>query len=379
MSENISKAKSFIAQLRKEREGYSKDTLARITKIYTGDNRKRPKPGFFRESSFLYIRSYHSDIGVRPFSGITFWNSPDINISPLNNIGSYTTLLEGGKSYNIQCRLHNRGDLMIPNPKVEFFLTDPTLGFNTTIAKYLGVTQMQALLLPASNGEANIVYNVPASEAGHKCMFARTWSFSPVDKPFDLFSLDPRIDRHIAQKNLNFVPQAVPYMFNLVHQPNAFETIAFQPLSKDAVMALQHPALRDLRITSITNKELLGKIKIELADKSESRFIMEPANGQWQIKSSARKGLDINKQAALMKETEAIIQSVYSGRTSFREHKKTLEAFEDMNKNVMQTALKINIPNLGLKKGIAAGFDIVNVNQINGQIKGGITIVAMGG
>lgn len=379
MSKNIAKANELISQLLKERAGYTKDITGRITKIYTGNNDKRPKPGFFRESSYLYIRSYNGDVGVRPFSGITFWNSPDINISPINNIGTYTTQLEGGKSYNIQCRLHNRGDLMIPYPKVEFFLTDPTLGFNTSVAKYLGVTQLQALLLPASNNQASFLYNVPAAEAGHKCMFARTWSFSPLDKPFDLFTLDPRIDRHVAQKNLNFVPQAVPYMFNLVHQPNTIETIAFQPLSKDAVLALQHPGVHDLKITTITNKELLMQTKIELAAKPAGRFTMEPANGQWQIKSAGKRGFDLNKQAAIMKEMEAVIQSVNSGRSHFSEHKKILAAFEEMNRNVEQTALRITIPDFGLKKGTAAGFDIINVNQVNGQIKGGITLVVMGG
>ena len=378
MSKNIAKAKELIGELLKERAGYSKDTLARITKIYTGNDNKRPRPVFFKESSFLYIRSYIGDVGIRPFSGITFWNSPDINISPINSIGSYTTQLEGGKSYNIQCRLHNRGDLMIPYPKVEFFLTDPTLGFNTTVAKYLGVTQLKGLLLPASNSEASFLYHVPASEAGHKCMFARTWSFSPVDKPFNLFALDPRIDRHIAQKNLNFVPQAVPYMFNIVHQPNALETIAFQPLTKDAVLALQHPAVHDLKIANITNRELLMQIKIELASKPAGKFTMEAANGQWQIKASGRRGLDLNKQAAIMKEMEAVIQSVNSGRSSFSEHKKNLAAFEEMNRYVEQTALRITIPDFGLKKGTAAGFNIVNINQVNGQVKGGITIIAMG-
>jgi hypothetical protein len=209
-------------------------------------------------------------------------------------------------------------------------------------------------------------------------MFARTWSFSPLDKPFDLFALDPRLDRHIGQKNLNFVPQAVPYMFNIVHQPNALETIAFQPLSKDAVLALQHPALLDLKINTITNREMLGKIKIELAGKPAGRFTMEGANGLWQIKSAGKRGLDLNKQAAIMKEMEAIIQSVNSGKSSFADHKKSLAAFEGMNRAVEQTALRITIPDFGLKKGTAAGFDIVNVNKVNGQLKGGITIVVMG-
>jgi hypothetical protein len=378
MSHNIEAARKLLIRLQNEKKGYQKEAMARITRMYTGNtDNKRPKPDTFKESSYLYIRSYPGDTGVRPFSGIPFWNSPDLNISPINNLGVYTTTLEGGKSYNIATRLHNRGDLMIPHPKVEFFLSSPTLGFNTTVAQYLGVTQLPELLLPGSNLETNFIYHVPPAESGHKCLFARTWSFSPLDKPFDLFALDPRTDRHIAQKNLNFVPQTTSYVFNVVHQPNALETIAFQPLSKDAVLNLQHPAFRDLKVINILKPEIFNQIKIEIAGKPVTKFSLHQANGQRQIRSTG-KGLDLSKQTAILKETEAIIQSVYAGRSSFSDHKKALMLYRDMNRNVAQTALQIVTPDLGLKKGYAAAFDIVNVNQVNGQIKGGITIVVMG-
>ncbi|GAP43656.1 hypothetical protein TBC1_111812 [Lentimicrobium saccharophilum] len=378
MSKNIEAARELLNRLKKERDGYPRKVIGRITKLYTGNNdNKRPKPDTFKESSFMYIRSYNNDTGVRPFSGISFWNSPDINISPINNLGVYTTTLEGGISYNIACRLHNRGDLMIPYPKVEFFLASPTLGFNTTVAQYLGVTQLPALLLPASNMEANFVYNVPPAESGHKCLFARAWSFSPLDKPFDLFALDPRTDRHIAQKNLNFVPQATPYMFNVVHQPNALETIVFRPLSKDAALNLQHPAFRDWKIMNITRPEILNRIKVEIVGKPATKVTLENANGTLQMRSSG-KGLNLDRQAAIFKETEAIIHSVNAGRSSFSDHKKALGIYKDMNRNVAITSMQIVIPKFGLKPGYAAAFDIVNINQLNGQIKGGITIVAMG-
>ena len=241
MSVNTKKAAGFVKDLRRSREEYLKKAPGLLAKIYAGKD-KRPKPDYFRESSFLYIRSYNGDIGNRPFSGIKFWDSPDININPISNSSINTTELHGGSTYTIRCRLNNKGDLMIPYPKVEFFLTDPTLGFNTTVAELLGLTQLQGLLLPASNGEAQFRYTVPASEAGHKCLFARTYSFSPLDKPFDLNALDPRLDRHIGQKNLNIIPQGSSFMFNLVHQFNTMETIEFRPMTASQVMAMQHPA-----------------------------------------------------------------------------------------------------------------------------------------
>lgn len=374
MSEHLAKAVAFVNELKKQHSKYTAEVPSRLAKIYGLGEKGRPDT--FKDSSFLYIRSYDGDIGVRPFSNITFWLSPDINISPISQLGDFTTELEAGKSYNISTRLHNRGDLIVPYPKVEFFLTDPTLGFNTTVAKYLGVTQLPAMLLPASNDEANFLYQVPSTEAGHKCLFARTYSFSPLDKPFDLNMLDPRLDRHIAQKNLNFVAQSTAYAFNVVHQPNANETIAFAPLTRDQVHAIQHPTLRGLKIGNVRNVEALQKIKIEVTGDTGAK--LSRSKGSWALKADSRNGLNLDQQSNLLKRTEGIIREVNSGKSTFAAYKKELEAFREMNKSVVKTSLQIKIPDLGLAKGAAAAFNIVNTNNLNGQVKGGITVVVMG-
>jgi hypothetical protein len=377
MSEHLAKAIEFVNELRNQKSEYTREVPERLAKIYNID-REKGRPDTFKDSSFLYIRSYDGDVGIRPFSGITFWLSPDINICPITQLGDFTTELEAGKSYNISTRLHNRGDLIVPYPKVEFFLTDPTLGFNTTVAKYLGVTQLPAMLLPASNDEANFLYHVPMAESGHKCLFARTYSFSPLDKPFDLHLLDPRLDRHIAQKNLNFVPQNTAYAFNLIHQPNANETIAFMPLAKDQVHAIQHPTLRSLKIANIRSAELLQKIKIQLTGDSAAKLSRKRESASWAFKVAGRKGLSLDQQSSVLKRTEAIVQAVYGGKSTFADHKKELAAFREMNKAAVKTSMQITIPDFGLSKGSAAAFNIVNINTLNGEIKGGITVVVMG-
>jgi hypothetical protein len=375
MPEYLAKAIEFVNELRKQHSKYTSEVPGKLSKVY-GLNREKGRPDTFKDSSFLYIRSYDGDVGVRPFSGVTFWLSPDINISPISQLGDFTTELEAGKSYNIGTRLHNRGDLIVPFPKVEFFLTDPTLGFNTTVASYLGVTQLPAMLLPASNDEANFLYQVPSTEAGHKCLFARTYSFSPLDKPFDLNMLDPRLDRHIAQKNLNFVPQNTPYAFNVVHQPKASETIAFAPVSRDQVFAIQHPTLRNLKVSNLRNAELLQKIKIELTGDTGAN--LSRSRGSWTLKAAGRKGPSLDQQSNLLKRTEAIVREVNNGKTTFASHKRELEAFREMNKAVVKTSLRITIPDFGLAKGAAAAFNIINTNNLNGEIKGGITVVVIG-
>jgi hypothetical protein len=235
------------------------------------------------------------------------------------------------------------------------------------------------MLLPTTNDQANFLYQVPMTEAGHKCLFARTYSFSPVDKPFDLYMLDPRLDRHIAQKNLNFVPQNAAYSFNLIHQPNAVETIVFVPLAIDQIHAIQHPTLRNLKILNLRSAEQLQKIKIEITGESTAKLSRNREDGSWSFKSASRRNaLSLDQQSNLLKRMEAIIHAVYSGGSNFTHFKEELKAFREMNKAVVKTTMQFNIPDLGLSKGTAAAFDIVNVNVINGEVKGGITVIVMG-
>ena len=145
----------------------------------------------------------------------------------------------------IRTVLRNRGDLAVPSAKVELFLTDPTLGFDTRFATRLtGLGSVPSAWVPSGgSAAAEFVYTVPPTEAGHKCLFARTFSFSPLELPLDDFALDPRLDRHVAQQNLNIVGQAQAFAFNLVHRPNARIRIALRPLQPEELLALRHPVL----------------------------------------------------------------------------------------------------------------------------------------
>ncbi len=49
-----------------------------------------------------------------------------------------------------------------------------------------------------------------------------------------------------------------------------------------------------------------------------------------------------------------------------------------MNKYLMCTRLTLKIPDMGLSKGQVAALHLVNSNGVNGQMKGGITLIVMG-
>ncbi len=391
MSKNIKELQKFLEELRTRREVYLDKAPEIYGRLYKHKNEKDKRPEPFKDSSFLYIRSYNGDIGVRPFSGITHWCSPDINISPITDPGNYQTTLNAGHAYNVSCRLHNRGDITVPYPKVEFFLTDPTLGFDTRFADLIDVTQLPGFLLSGSTDTLNYTYNVPAEESGHKCFFARTYSFSPLDKPFDIYALDPRIDRHIAQKNLNFVPQGSMYQFNLIHLPNTLERIDFVALSQNRVMALQHPGLNNFTIGDKTPPELLRKMQIRPTQKEDRNLSFKQDERGYQISAENGKGMDIKNQATFMKNFNAFLAAINPAnegtKTSVKprqkqfsqdEKKKMFQAFREMNEPMQKTTFQLQIPNFGLKKGQAIGIDIVNTSLVTNSLKGGITLLVTG-
>ena len=74
MSENIKKLSEYVDALNRKRaqyEGYAKEKIAPI--FASSQRPKRRPPQHFKDSSFMFIRSFAADSGSRPFSGIVFW------------------------------------------------------------------------------------------------------------------------------------------------------------------------------------------------------------------------------------------------------------------------------------------------------------------
>lgn len=376
MTENIKKLQEYLTELKREKAVYTKMLKEGNQEFFGTTGAKGRKPEIVEDSSFLYIRSYVGDIGERPFSGIPAWNSPDINISPVTDIGNFGTTLHAGNSYNINVALHNRGDITVPFPKVELFLTTPSLGFDTRFADLIGLTQYPGLLLSGGTDSLDYIYNVPVDLSGHRCLFARTYSFSPLDKPFDPYALQPHLDRHIAQKNLNFVAQNSEYQFNLIHLPNTMERIEFVPLSRQRVLELMHPGVLKYRIGDQLSREVLAKLEVKPLGKTGRGFQIKNSGKGVEVLAEGGKGMDVREQAALMKQFAAISNPKRKVDTETR--KKIYRAFRAMNEHLTRTELTMNIPDFGLQPGQLAGVNIVNTNQVTGEMKGGITLLITG-
>ncbi len=371
----------LLAELQNRRAAYNEDTLKRLAREFARKDRK--PPDLFEDSSFLYMRSFDADQGVRPFANIVFWHSPDITLSPLSNPTSVTTELQAGQTYSIRVVLRNRGDLAVPSAKVELFMVDPSIGFDVRLAKRLtNLTNMQAAWVNAdSSATIEFPYTVPSSEAGHKCLFARCFSFSPLDVPFDDFQLDPRLDRHIAQQNLHIVAQNTQFKFLLFHMPIAQMVLGFAPMKAREIFELRHPILGQARpFEDIPQRGWVDITGPEVVE-HEAHVTIVPGNNEIVVVTEGRDGPDLGEQKRLSLEMRNVLGQVAAGETKLSRHRDLVEKFRKMNESAVFTRFRINVPNLGLDEGQVAGLRIRGMDTAFDREDpvGGLTLLVTGG
>ena len=380
MADNESVAAQYLRDLQKRRELYREAVVDELKALFKRRDRKPPEE--FHDSSFLYMRSYDADLGVRPFSGITFWHSPDVTLSPVTSVGAYTTVLNAGDTYLIRCSLRNRGDLAVPSAKVELFLTDPTLGFDTRFATNLTLGNVpSAWVGSGTNAAAEFAYTVPPTESGHKCLFARTFSFSPLELPIDDFQLDPRLDRHVAQQNLNIVGQSQAYAFGLVHAPNSRMRIDLKALEPEELFGLRHPVLADVRPAAEFPRRGWGRLaRIELQRPGGGDVALREAREGVGVESQDRDGFDLGNQRELNTAVRDVLRAIEAGETRRADHRDLFAKFRDMNAQARRSTFTMTVPDLGLRAGEAVGLDVTSVDENSDQpeVVGGITLVIVG-
>lgn len=373
-------AAEYIRGLRNRRESYRKGH-PELQAYFKRHDRKPPRE--FHNSSYLYIRSYDSDLGVRPFSGTDHWRSPDLSLSPVTGVGPYTTSLVAGETYVIRCSLRNRGDIAVSSAKVELFLTDPTLGFDTRFATNLTIGNVPSAWVGSSaSAVAEFAYTVPPSESGHKCLFARTFSFAPLELPIDDFQLDPRFDRHVAQQNLNIVGQGQSFSFSWIHPPNARHRIELGTLTPGAMLALRHPVLADVKPALDYPRNGWGRLAmIRIKDRKSVGITLRESREGVSVKSMDRDGYGLDKQRELTTAAREVLRSTQAGETRMADHRDIFDKFRAMNVQIRRSTFTMTIPDLGLPRGQGVGLDIrsIDENLEPPEIVGGITLIIMGG
>jgi len=379
MAESV--AAEYLRLLLKRRdERANPDALAELQVLFR--RRDRKPPGTFQDSSFLYIRSYDADQGVRPFSGGVFWTSPDVLLRPITSTSAYTTTLNAGDTYAIRCTLRNRGDIGVPSAKVELFLTDPTLGFDTRFAANLTLGRVPSAWV-GSNESADVefAYTVPATESGHKCLFARAFSFSPLDLPIDDFQLDPRLDRHVAQQNLNIVGQAQNYSFGMVHAPNGRLRINLRALDPEELLKLRHPVLADVEVAREFPRRGWGRLsRLELQERGGGEVVVREDAEGLAVEVRDPDGMPPGAQRELNTAVRDVLRDVHAGTARMADHRDLFARFRKMNSEARRTTFRMTVPDIGLQPRQAVGLEITSINETwqPPEVFGGITLVIVG-
>lgn len=350
-------------------------------------NHQGATPAAFEESSYLYIRSYDTDLGTRPWAGPeVFWNSPDITLSPVAAATAYTKTLEAGQTYLLECTVRNRGDLMVPSANVEFFLANPTLGFSTKFAKKIGVSSGWVDAMGAT--KVGLRYQVPGTEGGHKCVFARVFSFAPADLPLDDYQLLPVHDRHVAQLNLMIVPQGTVFHFELIHPLNAMEHIALVPLDPSQLLALRHPFLAEFEVNQYAAHQMVGQLQPEVLPANQDGPMAEVRLHQdfqnqgyfssFSFHSQHPEGIDVQRQAEITQQTLAALRELEAGQARPSVFREIFRNYRLLGEQAQQTRFALHIPYFGLQPNQAVGIQIRNVNSLTQEPKGGITLIITG-
>jgi hypothetical protein len=373
LTRNLTDGNVFLRGVRKQRERYREFVREQVEPAFRGEGQDRRPPREFVDSAFLFIRSDAADQGVRPRVTPWFWLSPDIKVSPLSSPGAYTETLTTGVTYDLACTVRNRGDLVVPSAKVEFWLTDPTIGFDTRFAKPLTRGRVPtAWVNPAAAETVHAPYTVVPDDAGHKCLIARTFSFSPADLPVHDTWLDPTMDRHVAQLNLNIVHQGQPFGFNWIHFPNTLERMRLVAATAEDTLRLAHPALADRTIGDVREgRTLLRRAELHLADAgSRVDTTLEGADLMLSGRGDGPSLDDQIRVRRLMEEVAAGAVPRDRARDIAREQRKQVHA-------VVRSRFEMRVPDLGLARGQAAALHLTATDSSD-QVRGGVTLLVLG-
>jgi hypothetical protein len=374
-SETIAAIQEYLLALRgraAEAQAEAKRTLNPLFEKGEGQ-----PPGDFVESSFLYMRACDGDNGSRPATCPLFWLSPDVRVAPLSNLGVPTRQLTAGATYRVTATVRNRGDLPVPSAKVEFFVVDPTLGFDTRFATKIGVAAGRV----HAHGAADVAldWRVPPALSGHRCLFARVFSFSPLDIPIDDFALNPVLDRHVAQLNLDIVGQTSSFVVDWVHLRTADERFEIVPMAAEAVRALRFETVTALALVDAERwSKVQGDVRFDVETEPGLDVDVRPADIGLALTAHDPDAPSIEEQLRITKRVLAALKALETGRGDHGELRVACRELRAMNRHVARTRVTVHLPDVGLARDEAVALNVVRRSLATGEATGGIALFVTG-
>lgn len=372
MSEILKQAEAFVLETRDIARKRIRESQA-VFKQATEGTKRKPPPEFV-PSSFLVIRSHAGDSGVRPLpASLPFWISPAIRVLAAGG-GSAGDITPGG-AYEIECEINNRGDLAVPSAKAEFFLTDPTIGFDTRWATPLGIAS--AYVAGLGTARLRIPFTPTPEQAGHKCLIVRTYSMMPQDVPIDDTNLSPVLDRHVGQLNIHIASAGVPYVFNLVTQPNFQGTLSIRAATLRDLVGLGLPILGESEfIAGNRFATAIGNAGLKQIS-GETGLGIKGGKGEVLLTSKG-KGPTVTDQKRLKAKIDSAFKAIAAGKARPRDFRELFAERRDQQKFVTMSQLAFEMPKAGLKPGMITAAHMSLTSSLGEDI-GGVTILAQGG
>jgi hypothetical protein len=102
---------------------------------------------------------------------------------------------------------------------------------------------------------------------------------------------------------------------------------------------------------------------------------LQRSNQGWTFSSKSREGVALRSQGPILRATAAAVKAINSGKAKPAQFREVFQRFRDMNKPMQRTVFNLQLPDFGLQRGEAIGINIVATNLVNGETKGGITLI----
>lgn len=152
-------------------------------------------------SPWLLIRYTKGDLGVRAIpANAAFYLSPDVSVEVGGTIG---LVARAGEPNFLHATVFNFGAAPSVPTRVDFYWADPSLGMGPANMNLIGTEWVEIKSIFQGGGSldvrCNTVWVPEVVNGGHECVEVHCSNplFDPIEQPFQ-----PRLDRHVAQRNL---------------------------------------------------------------------------------------------------------------------------------------------------------------------------------
>lgn len=190
------------------------------------------------------------DLGFRPMpDGVPHWISPRIFVESSDALGR---AVAGEENY-VHAKVFNLGMATSAPTRVDFYWADPSLGLGASNMNLIGTEWVEIDNGSAKDVRCNTPWVPVFLNDGHECLMVNCNNAmrDPIQHPFQ-----PRLDRHVGQRNIQVIEATPGSMFTLALTINNLFGIATRAVLTAKIQHLEvaPAALEQLAFPEIVNR-----------------------------------------------------------------------------------------------------------------------------